>query len=107
MGYFNMWRNAFNFKDSTPRGEYWGTVFINLIVAAALIAFNVYLAIGYMILSFIPMFSMTIRRINNTDHTPAVLLWLFVPLLGEIVIFFVLISQSRRDRDREFDKYHW
>ena len=107
MSYIDMWINAFNFRGITKRRQYWIAVLINVLVFLSLSFVSAEAMLIYVALAIIPFLSMTIRRINDTDHSLSVFLWLLVPILGEIILLFILASLSRADKDKEFDRYHW
>ena len=111
-----MWKRMFDFKGTTSIGEFWIGLIVNFIVSIVLFSVLaqslefetlsvVYLV--YFVLFLFASLSMVVRRIRDADRSVANLLWVFVPVLGEIIIFFILISKSRAEREREFDRYHW
>lgn len=115
--YIFMWKRMFDFKGTTTVGEFWVSILFNIIVSIALTYAtgmlsesleNAYFILPiYSFLTILPIFSMTIRRIRDADRSPANILWLFIPLLGWLILLMVLLSKSRAERDREFDRYHW
>ena len=111
-----MWKRMFDFKGTTSIGEFWIGWIMNIIITAVafyLLVPNLELetiAIIYLVYAVLFLFaslSMIVRRIRDADRSVANLLWLFVPGLGGLIIFFILISKSRAERDRDFDRYHW
>ena len=113
--YFNMWLKWSDFKGTTSVKEFWIALLFDLLISCGLayllgkLTFQIFAVFFplYMFLTFIPKLSLLIRRLHDTDKTVLSLLWLCVPALGWIILFVALISKSRADRDREFDKYHW
>ena len=108
-----LFKNMFNFKSECSVKEYFVTVLIwciSLVILSAIIAYNqdlVYLLFIYLIISILPFLALGARRLNNAQRSRLNLFWLLIPIFGWFVLFLALISKSRADRDREFDRYHW
>ena len=61
----------------------------------------------YSIISILPITAMIVRRVRDTERGMANILWVFVPILGWVIFVLLLLSKSRAQRDRDFDRYHW
>ena len=114
--FISMYRQAFDFHGKTTVGEFVCAVLLFWIVGTFLTLgvstilgeeIGIIFMIGYYIISFIPFVAMVVRRVRDTDRGMANLLWIFVPILGWAVFVILLLSRSRAQRDRDFDRYHW
>ena len=107
--YLEMWKRTFDFKGSVKRNEYWSAIFLNIIIGFVILITvpNVYVFIGYVAISVIPMLSITVRRLHDINKTILSLFLLFIPVFGWAILLFALASLSREDKDKEFDRYHW
>ena len=114
--FMTMWQHAFDFKGKTTVGEFVRALIVHCVVGAVLSyvlattlgeEIGVMLMIGYSIVSIIPITAMVVRRVRDTERSMANLLWVFVPFLGWLIFLMLLLSKSRAQRDRDFDRYHW
>ena len=114
--FMDMWIRIFDFKGTTTVRQYLLALLFDLILGAVLVNGVFYLLgeniallvfIGYYLLSFLAIISMTIRRIRDTERSVFNIFWVFVPLIGVIVLLAIVLSKSQRERDRDFDRYHW
>ena len=106
MSFIRMWKNALNFKTTVKMKEFWIAILINLIVGYVLSIINIKIGDIYYLASIVPVLSMSVRRLKDSERSASNLLWLFVPIIGWIILLLALSSLSRSDRDREFDRYH-
>ena len=100
--YILMLKNTFNFTGKASRSEYWMAVLFNLIFSMLLfvlvlpfiadyaVALTAYTCIAslYEIILFIPMVSLTIRRLRDVGKSAW---WILFGLLGTIGQIFLII----------------
>ena len=94
--YLDMWRNFANFSGRTSVNGYWWALVLNWIVSMILLrVFK--LDLFYNTVSLLPLFSLTIRRLNDSGKHWA---WLFInviPLLGWLISIIILCKPSKMD----------
>ena len=102
-----MFKNTFNFSGKSSRREYWVAMLFNCIVSALLfvlvlpLVFDVDLMITayislttlYEVLLFVPMLSLTVRRLRDAGKSPW---WIFISLtfIGSIILLVWLAMPS-------------
>jgi len=89
--YTKAFENYFNFSGKTSRRDFWQFFLIHFIVYLVLIiAENIIqttvLTLMYQLATFIPLLSITVRRMHDIDRTGAWVLISFIPIIGQIVI---------------------
>ena len=98
--------NYVNFTDRASRSEYWwfaGAVWLAYVISFALLAISVELGfIVYFVILFgtlVPGLAVAVRRLHDTGRSGWWLLLGLVPLLGIVLIVFMLLdSESGQNR---------
>lgn len=95
--YIDFFRRYANFKGKSSVGEFWWVALINLIIGICL-AFvgetGIKIAGVYGLITIIPGLAITVRRLHDTDRSGFNILWIFVPILGWIIL---LVCLARRN----------
>ena len=106
--YLNMWKNYFNFVDRTTRRGYWMAFLVNLVIVFALatpVAFFprlvfLHAVYGlYVLALIIPYFAIQIRRLRDAGRGWYNILWVLVPLVGQIIYLVLLCLPSVERND--------
>jgi len=101
--FVNMWKNYANFNDRTTVRGYWMPVLINFLIGIVLsvliyfIGFLSIVSILYSLAAFIPGLAISIRRLRDAGKSPLNLLWVFVPLVGAIILIILCCKASVPD----------
>ena len=101
--------NAFNFKGTTSRNEFWSAILfiivstLTLSIIALLITLNIpllhdayYIPDVYSLLLLVPSITLLVRRVRDTGLS---LWWLtvyFIPIIGIIMLFIIVLMPSKR-----------
>ena len=102
--YKSMLNNYLNFDDRTSVRGYWIAVLFNFVIALALaligavIHFLSFLKVLYGLIIFIPMISMTVRRLKDTNRKWSYILLGLIPLVGPIILI-IWLSQPTANFD--------
>jgi len=93
--YIDFWKNSFDFKGFSDAEEYFvpwifHIVFI-IIPFPFLFVFGatdtfILISKGYVLLAAIPTFSSTLRRLHDNNVSRKNILWMFVPVIGPILL---------------------
>ncbi len=110
--YFYSLQNYFNFGGRARRKEHIlfcliNTTLINLCYLANLYVFNgtlPYLPLIYLLLTFIPYLSLTVRRLHDIGYGAWALLWYFVPILGWLFLFLWLWTTAGQHKSNKYGK---
>ena len=106
--YKNMFSKMLDFKGKSSSKQFWTCVLINFlfglasyIVALPLVAdFNAYYKVAtavsslYDVVVFLPMLSLTIRRLHDVKKSGWWILWGLFPVVGTIILFYTLCQPS-------------
>lgn len=115
--YRKFWENVFNFSDTSNRAEYWWPAIINSILGAIIIYFYTAL-VGHpidsiynfseltfmtgrnlvMFIVWIANFAVSVRRLHDTDRSGWWILIQFVPLVGSIWFFILMVLPGKSNR---------
>jgi uncharacterized membrane protein YhaH (DUF805 family) len=105
--YFNesLWTKYFDFSGRATRSEYWFFQLISILLLIILISilasissleeYIVTTVMIYFIITFIPSFSISFRRLHDTGRSGWWILISFIPLIGPIIMLFFLITDSQ------------
>lgn len=103
--YQSFFRKAFDFSGRAARIEYWviwGTnllavwlVYMLLSISSMRETVSLFLGI-YMVVTFIPTVSLTVRRIRDTGRSVFWCLTAFLPWIGPLLIFWLCLKESER-----------
>jgi uncharacterized membrane protein YhaH (DUF805 family) len=91
--------NYLNFKGRARRQEYWMFILFNIIAYAILggisIAIdNFYLIGAYALATLLPMLGVLVRRLHDVGKSGWFILVRFIPLIGSIWLFVVLVTEG-------------
>ena len=116
MKYFiHVLKNFANFKGRARRKEYWMFgLFYYLIFLLMFFLDNMLgitldgigyglLSIGYLLLMFVPSLSVLVRRLHDVGKSGWWMLILFVPIIGGIWLFILLVTDSKL-KENEYGK---
>ena len=101
--FVNMWKNYANFNDRTTVRGYWMAFLINFIFGIVFLALNNFVgfifivSMLYSLAAFIPGLAISIRRLRDAGKSPLNLLWVFVPLVGAIILIILCCKASVPD----------
>ena len=94
--YVDMFKRWSDFEGKSNVREYWMPVLISFIIGTiiGMLKINV-LSYIYSLIVIIPMISLTIRRLHDTDNSGWNYLWWFLPIIGWIIIILKLVKPSQ------------
>ena len=106
--YILMLKNTFKFSGKSSRREFWMAVLVNSIISILLVVFVLpfigspevfikafYAVAGlYEVLVFIPMLSLTVRRLHDVGRSGWYVLIGAIALIGEILLIYWLAQPS-------------
>ena len=96
ISYLSALRNYAVFHGRARRREFWMFTIVNIAVSIALqlmVKSHVpYLA--YSLAVTIPMLAVTVRRLHDTSHSAWWLLIGVLPIVGQVVLFVLLVSRG-------------
>ena len=104
--YKKFWTNFFNFKGRSTRSDYWYVVLANFIIGfiigvfVGLVPKLAFLSTLYAIATFIPSLAVAVRRYHDVNKSGWNHLWLFVPIIGYIVVLVYLCSASVNENNK-------
>jgi len=97
--YINMWKNAFNFKGTATRSDYWMAILFNFIAAIVLVIIG--MVIGTTILTnlyslavLIPGIAIVVRRLHDIGKSGFWYFIILIPLVGWVWILILLCTPS-------------
>lgn len=115
--YKKFWGNLFNFHGTATRSNYWWPIIINYLLSGIIVTIiqnilghpidDIYtltdLNISWIseliiILVWIGMLSLMVRRMHDSDHSGFWVLIQFIPIIGTIWFFILTLFPSRRNR---------
>ena len=114
--YFKVFRHYFDFRGRASRAEFWWFVAINAIVSfllsiplgfavavenESLTLFFQMIAALYSLAVFIPRLAVTVRRLHDVGRSGLNYLWMLLPVIGWLLVFYWLVSRSEEARN------HW
>jgi uncharacterized membrane protein YhaH (DUF805 family) len=103
--YFDAWKHYANFSGIASREAFWMFLlvncFISMVFAVLEIVFEMTWTIDalYSLLIFLPMLSLTVRRLHDTNRSAWWLLVLLVPAIGIVVLLVLLALPSKPKSD--------
>lgn len=103
--YIMLWKNCFNFSDTTSRAEFWKAVAMNYIFIILSVIVDVifgatsYILKGYMIASVFAFLSCHVRRLHDTNRSGH-WMWLMLTGYGWFVILVFLCMKSEDEGNR-------
>ena len=100
--YVNMWKNYVNFEARTTVRGYWMAFLFNFIVGIIISIIARVPALGflswvYSLAVFLPSTAIIVRRLRDAGKSWANIFWLFLPLVGVIILIVLLCKPSMGD----------
>ena len=96
--YKDYFKRYVDFKGTTTLSGYWWVVLVNVIIGFILSLLgnvgNVITTI-YSLAILVPSLAITIRRLRDACRSVLNILWIFVPIVGWILLLICLASRSR------------
>jgi len=98
--------NYVGFEGRARRKEYWFFVLFNFLISLGIGMVEFVFGFGgllgglYWIAMFMPGLAVTFRRLHDTDKSAWNLLWIFLPLLGWLVLFVFMLSNSSPETNK-------
>lgn len=105
--YFAAWHKYVQFSGTATRPEFWWFFLINLLISAVLTFMEVVqdwswkMDALYSVLTFLPMLSLTVRRLRDSNHSAWWLFSVCVPAIGIPLLLFLLALPSRSDSESD------
>ena len=100
----------FTIKGRASRSEYWWfhlmwviCYFILFLTAdhSSQFAYALYwMTIGVLVISFIPLFTASIRRLHDCNKSGAHLFFSLIPFIGSLIVLFMLIPEGTKGKNR-------
>ena len=100
----------FTIKGRASRSEYWWfhlmwviCYFILFLTAdqASQFAYALYwMTIGVLVISFIPLFTASIRRLHDCNKSGVHLFFSLIPFIGSLIVLFMLIPEGTKRKNR-------
>ncbi|MFK4135902.1 DUF805 domain-containing protein [Pseudomonas luteola] len=106
--YINMWKNYFDFNSRVSRKDYWCARAIDFLALMAIVLFGKALNLGenlsaiYALASIIPVISLSVRRLHDTNRSGWWYLIALVPVIGWLILFVFMIMKGD-DGTNRFD----
>lgn len=104
-GYIEAWKRYAQFSGRSSVAEFWHFFLVNGVISLVFAVFDVFLedvwkaeAI-YCLLVFLPMLSVTVRRLHDTNRSAWWLLVVLLPAIGMVVLLILLALPSESDND--------
>lgn len=100
--YGKFWKNYTNFSGKSSRADFWWCILVEFLlglVFGIVAVFNQ--NIGsllegiYGIATIIPSLAITVRRLRDGGHDWVNIFWVFLPIIGEIILIVKLCSPSK------------
>lgn len=106
-------KNYTNFEGRANRAEFWWFVLAHLIVSVVLYALGqassmlgVFYAI-YSLAVLLPSIAVAMRRLHDTNKSGWLLLLVFVPIVGAIILIVFYATQGDEQANNYGPPYHW
>ena len=92
--YKEFWCRYVDFEGRSKLDKFWWAVLANMIINAVLAFINPSLTGLYSLATFLPGIAMIIRRLNDVGKGAWNILWVFLPLIGWIILVFYLLRKT-------------
>jgi uncharacterized membrane protein YhaH (DUF805 family) len=103
--YYDAWSRYGQFSGKASRAAFWVFFLVNGLVSIAFVALEVTLSMSWKVeavygaLIFLPMLSLTVRRLHDTNRSAWWLLVTLIPGIGMLVLFILLALPSAEMTD--------
>ena len=103
--YIQFYKRAFDFSGRSSRKDFWVAFLIPILIATILSVFdNAYgftegdrlgpLEAVYLLISFIPIISLAVRRLHDMNKRAGLLFVTIIPVLGPILLLMILAKKG-------------
>ncbi len=103
--YFDAWKQYAIFSGTVSREAFWMFVLINCFISAVFVVLEILFDMTwkiealYSLLIFLPVLSLTVRRLHDTNRSAWWLLVILVPAVGMVCLLVLLALPSESDND--------
>ncbi len=98
--YVEMWKRWNDFEGKSNVRQFWMAALVGFIISVILSILDLILGIQfiaglYSLAVIIPQWAVMIRRFHDTGRSGWYWLWLFLPLVGWVIVILALIQDSK------------
>ena len=98
-------KKYFVVKGRASLSEFWWFQLIWVVAYLSIIVFSsnepiVFFSIGIIILIAIPLFTVSIRRLHDTNKSGLYILWNFVPFIGGLIFMVFMIGTGTKGKNK-------
>ncbi|SHF00862.1 Uncharacterized membrane protein YhaH, DUF805 family [Marinomonas polaris DSM 16579] len=107
--YFDAWKRYAQFSGRASQEAFWMFFLANFLISVVFVLLEIFFQATwkidalYSLFVFLPMLSLTIRRLHDTNRSAWWLLVVLVPAIGMLVLLVLLALPS--DPDSDFSNY--
>ncbi|RBP78226.1 DUF805 domain-containing protein [Marinomonas rhizomae] len=107
--YFDAWKRYAQFSGRASLEAFWMFFLVNCLISLVFVLLEIFFQATwkiealYSLLAFLPMLSLTVRRLHDTNRSAWWLLVLLVPAIGMLVLLVLLALPS--EPDSHFGRY--
>ncbi|WP_421848059.1 DUF805 domain-containing protein [Marinomonas sp.] len=104
-GYFDAWKRYAQFSGRASLEAFWMFFLVNCLISLVFVLLEIFFQATwkiealYSVLVFLPMLSLTVRRLHDTNRSAWWLLVVLVPAIGMLVLLMLLALPSESDSD--------
>jgi len=99
--YMTCLKKYVDFSGRATRSEYWYFVLVNFLIGLVLALVNLDLLGNiYQLFVLIPGLSVFWRRMHDTNRSGANFFWLFLPIIGFIIVLIYLVSPTKSGENK-------
>ncbi|NVK71983.1 MAG: DUF805 domain-containing protein [Oceanospirillaceae bacterium] len=104
-GYVEAWKRYAEFSGRSSVAEFWQFFGVNFCISLVFIVLEIFfkevwkVEAIYSLLVFLPMLSVTVRRLQDTNRSAWWLLVVLLPAVGMVVLIILLALPSEPDND--------
>ncbi|WP_100636547.1 DUF805 domain-containing protein [Marinomonas sp. ef1] len=103
--YFDAWKRYAQFSGRASQEAFWMFFLVNFLISVVFVLLEIFFQATwkieaiYSLFVFLPMLSLTIRRLHDTNRSAWWLLVVLVPAIGMLVLLVLLALPSNPDSD--------
>ena len=104
-GYIEAWKRYAQFSGRSSVAEFWQFFLVNGVISLVFAVFDILfegvwkVEVIYGLLVFLPMLSVTVRRLRDTNRSAWWLLVVLIPAIGMVLLLILLALPSESDND--------
>ena len=104
-GYLDAWKRYAQFSGRASLEAFWMFFLVNSVISLVFVLLEIFFQTTwqiealYSLLIFLPMLSITVRRLHDTNRSAWWLLVVLVPAIGMLVLLVLLALPSEPDSD--------